>query len=160
MTWQNTRPYQEQLKFIGDWLKEEFNFTDLCKRYGISRKTGYKLINRYKQEGEDAFRPRSHARHSHPNATSYEKLQRLIALKYRYPKWGPEKLRNWLLLNEPHESWPATSTIGDILKKHGLVNPRKYKKRVAPHTEPFSQCVRPNHIWSADFKGQFMVGAQ
>jgi len=98
MNWQNTEAETEKLKFIGDWLKNEFDFSDLCRRYGISRKTGYKLINRYKEEGERALRPRSHAPHHHPNATSYEKKEYLIALKHRYPKWGPEKLRDWLLL--------------------------------------------------------------
>lgn len=158
MSWQQREAETEKLKFIGDWLKEEFDFTDLCRRYGISRKTGYKLINRYKEEGEKAIRARSHARHHHPNATSYIKQERIIALKYRYPKWGPEKLRDWLLLNEPNEDWPAVSTIGDLLKKHGLVKPRKYRKRVVPHILPFSECNAPNHIWSADFKGQFKVG--
>ncbi|KTD55480.1 transposase (ISmav2) [Legionella quateirensis] len=158
MNWQSTQAETEKLKFIGDWLKAEFDFTDLCTRYGISRKTGYKLINRYKEEGELAIRPRSHARHHHPNATPHKKQKRLIELKYRYPKWGPEKLRDWLLLNEAHEDWPAVSTIGDILKKHGLVKPKKYRKRVVAHTEPFSECDAPNRIWSADFKGQFRVG--
>ncbi|WP_064276706.1 integrase core domain-containing protein [Fluoribacter gormanii] len=158
MIWQNTQAETEKLKFIGDWLKKEFDFTDLCKRYGISRKTGYKLINRYQEEGEQALKPRSHARHHHPNVTAYDKQSRLLALKHRYPKWGPVKLRDWLLLNEPHEKWPAASTIGDILKNNGLVKPRKYRKKVAAHTEPFSACEAPNHIWSADFKGQFRVG--
>lgn len=158
MSWQEIRAESEKLKFIGDWLKEEFNFSDLCKRYGVSRKTGYKLINRYKEEGERALIPRTHACHNHPHATSLAKQERLIALKYRYPKWGPEKLKDWLLLNEPDESWPAASTIGDILKKHGLVKPRKYKKHVVPHTEPFSECDASNRVWSADFKGQFKVG--
>jgi len=158
MNWQNTEAETEKLKFIGDWLKNEFDFSDLCRRYGISRKTGYKLINRYKEEGERALRPRSHAPHHHPNATSYEKKEYLIALKHRYPKWGPEKLRDWLLLNKSNENWPAASTIGDILKKHDLVKSRKYRKRVVPHTNPFAECNAPNHIWSADFKGQFRVG--
>ena len=160
MTWANTSASDEQIKFIGDWLKQEYSVTDLCNRYGISRKTGYKLINRFKEEGELAFIPKSRTRHHHPNATSYEITKRLIELKFRYPKWGPEKLRDWLLINEPEIIWPAVSTIGDILKKHGYVKPRKYRKHVAAYTEPFVDCVAPNQIWSADFKGQFKVGSQ
>jgi putative transposase len=158
MSWQNIREETEKLKFIGDWLKKEYSFSDLCKCYQISRKTGYKLINRYQQEGETAIMPRSHARHQHPNMVSYEVQQRLLLLKYRYPKWGPNKLRDWLLLNEAEGKWPATSTIGDFLKKNGLVKPKKYRKRVPPHTEPFIDCDKPNRVWSADFKGQFKVG--
>lgn len=158
MSWQDTSTESEKIKFIGDWLRDEFNFADLCRRYGISRKTGYKLINRYKEEGELAFKAKSHARCHHPNITCYKKQERLIALKYRYPHWGPEKLRAWLLINEPNEVWPAVSTIGDILKKHGLVKPKKPRRRVAVYTEPFSECNASNHSWSADFKGQFRVG--
>ncbi|WP_392536436.1 integrase core domain-containing protein [Legionella sp. 227] len=158
MNWLNTKAEIEKLKFIGDWLKGEFSFSELCKRYGVSRKTGYKLINRYKAEGEAALKPKSHARHHHPNGTPYEKQRRLIELKYRYPKWGPDKLRDWLLINESEEVWPAVSTIGDILKKHGLVKPRKYRRRVSACTEPFRECNDSNHTWSADFKGQFKVG--
>lgn len=158
MSWQETRAEIEKLKFIGDWLKEEFSFRDLCKRYGISRKTGYKLINRYKLEGEQAVRIRSHARHKHPNITHEEKCRRLINLKHRYPKWGPQKIRDWLLINEPDEQWPATSTMGEILKKHGLVKPKKYRKRVPAHSEPFLECNASNRVWSADYKGQFKVG--
>ena len=158
MSWKNTDEHKERIKFIGDWLKEEFSFTDLCKRYEISRKTGYKLINRFKEEGELALRPRSHARHSHPNATPHVVQKRLIELKHRFPQWGPDKLRDWLLLNEGHLTWPAVSTIGDILKKHGLVKARKYRKRVPAHSEPFAACSAPNDVCSADFKGQFKVG--
>ena len=158
MTWQNTKAETEKLKFLGDWLKREFNFTDLCKRYGISRKTGYKLINRFNEEGELSIKARSHTRHHHPNKTSMDKCKRLIDLKHRYPKWGPEKIRDWLLLNEPEEQWPAVSTIGDIFKKHGLVKARKYRKHVVSHSEPFLDCNEVNRVWSADFKGQFRVG--
>jgi transposase InsO family protein len=159
MSWKNTDEYRERLKFIGDWLKGEFSFSDLCSRYGISRKTGYKLINRYKEEGEQALRPRTHARHHHPNATPHVIQKRILELKHRFPYWGPDKLRDWLLLNEGHERWPAASTIGDILKKHGLVKPRKTRRHVPAHSEPFAECSAPNDVWSADFKGQFKVGA-
>jgi putative transposase len=158
MVWHDTKAETEKLKFLGDWLKREFNFTDLCKRYGISRKTGYKLINRFNEEGELSIKARPHARHNHPNKTDIDKCKRLIELKHRYPKWGPEKIRDWLLLNDPEEQWPAVSTIGDILKKHGLVKARKYRKHVVPHSEPFLDCNEVNRVWSADFKGQFRVG--
>jgi putative transposase len=158
MNWKNTDEYKERIKFIGDWLKDEFSFSDLCKRYGISRKTGYKLINRYKEEGGLSLHHRSHARHHHPNATSHKVQQRIIELKHRFPKWGPEKLRDWLLLNENHQLWPAASTIGDILKKHGLVKTRRYRNNVPAYSQPFAECIAPNDVWSADFKGQFRVG--
>ena len=114
MSWLNTNEKFEKLKFIGDWLSGEFNFSDLCKRYGISRKTGYKLVNRFNEEGEKAFLPRSHAPHTNAHSTPYEMQKYLVTLKQRYPHWGPEKLRDWLTLNEPNKAFPASSTIGRV----------------------------------------------
>ena len=160
MNWSNTNVKNEKLKFIGDWLKKEFTFTDLCKRYDISRKTGYKLIYRYELEGERALEERSHARHFHPNQTDSVIQARLIELKHRYPKWGPNKLHDWLLLNEPEVIWPAASTIGDLLNKYGLVKPRKYRKHVPASDLILSEYKSANQVWSADFKGQFRVGGR
>lgn len=158
MSWMNTSDSSEKLRFIGDWLKSEFYFSELCERYQVSRKTGYKLVKRYKEEGEQAFQAKSHSRHYHPNAIAYNIQQTLLDVKIRHPKWGPEKLRTWLQREKPEQEWPATSTISDFLKKHGMVKPRKYRKRTPAHSQPFLNCDEPNKVWSADFKGQFRVG--
>lgn len=158
MSWQQTSIRDEKLLFIGDWLKEEFSFAALCRRYGVSRKTGYKLVNRYQAEGEAAFRERSHARHHHPNVTDHEVQRHLLALKHRFPQWGPAKIRDWLEVEEPTFPRPAASTIGDLYKRHGLVKPRKRRCRVVAYSQPFRDCAQPNDVWSADFKGQFKVG--
>ena len=158
MTWQNTNARNEKIKFIGEWLKDEITFSDLCHKYRISRKTGYKLIRRYKSEGEKAVQEKSHTRHTHPNATGASIKHRIIELKHIYPKWGPDKLRNWLQRNAPDTCWPAVSTVGDILKKNGLVRARRYRKHVPAHSTPFLECDAPNSVWSADFKGQFRLG--
>src|SRR5262249_49172353 len=75
-----------------------------------------------------------------------------------YPKWGPEKLHQWLMRNEPQSRWPAVSTIGAILKKQGLVKPKRCRKQVPAYSEPFMECEAPNGVWSADFKGHFRLG--
>lgn len=160
MTWRTRNEQDEKVRFIGSWLSGEYSFTELCERYEISRKTGYKLINRYELEGLQAAEAKSHARHHHPNETVYEVKEKIIALKYRYPKWGPRKIRDWLLLNESEGHWPVISTIGEILKRHSLVKPRKYRRHVPPHSAPFLECNKPNAVWSADFKGQFKVGGR
>lgn len=157
MSWKAVKIKEEKIKFIADYLKREYYFNDLCNRYGISRKTGYKLINRFNTEGESAIEERSHCRHTHPNLTDFTIQEKLIALKHRYPKWGPLKLRQWLEINKAGQ-WPAASTIGEVLKRHGLVMPRKYRKKVAAHSEPLMHCHGPNQVWSADFKGQFRLG--
>jgi putative transposase len=158
MTWGNTNIKREQVKFIGDWLKETYSFSDLCAKYGISRKTGYKLVNKFEKEGERAFESKSHARHTHPNKTSEETMARILALKCRYPKWGPQTLRTWMLRNEPSLPCPATSTIGEFLRKMQLVKPKRSRRHVPPHSEPLAGCNEPNQIWSADFKGKFRMG--
>lgn len=158
MSWLKTNVKEEKIKFIGEWLKEEFTFSQLCQRYEISRKTGYKLIKRYETEGEGALEELSRKRHKHPNETAWYKQERLIHLKYRYPNWGPIKLRDWLLINEPQENWPSASTMGEILKRYGLVKPRKYRRSVPKYSEPFAKCEKCNQVWSADFKGQFRLG--
>lgn len=158
MSWKKSSIKEEKQKFLNEWLKKEFTFKELCERYEISRKTGYKLVNQFKESGEGAFEKRSCRRHHHPNAVTQEIQKKLLSLKYRYSNWGPAKIRDWLLLDKPTGSWPASSTIGEILKRHGLVRPRKKRKHVPAYTEPFSACTRPNQVWSADFKGQFLLG--
>lgn len=146
------------MKFICEWLENEHTFKALCERYGVSPKTGYKLVNRYKEEGEQAFVPKSSARHTHPNKTSREIELALLESKYRYPHWGPDKIRNRLLSLHPQISWPAVSTIGEIYKRHDLVKTRNSRRKTPPYTNPFVDCDGANKVWSADFKGQFKLG--
>jgi putative transposase len=158
MTWKICDLKEEKMMFISDYLKGEFSFAELCERYYISRPTGYKLLNRYEAEGMQAFEEKSHARHTHPNETRKEIQQFLIDLKFRYPTWGPKKIKKWLEINHPEGPYPAASTMGDIFKKNGLVKPRRGRKKVAPYTQPFAKCEAPNQVWSVDFKGQFLLG--
>ncbi len=158
MGWQETQVKTEKIKFIGDYLKGEFSMTELCIRYQISRKTGYKLINRYSEEGESALEERSRARHTHPNGTADDVVEKLLSVKHRYPHFGPATIQAKLLQESPELSWPAISTIGDILKRHGLVKPRKRRRKVPAHSHPFIDCNSPNRVRSADFKGQFKLG--
>jgi len=158
MTWQETNSYNEKRRFIEDWMQREYNFKRLYQRYNISRKTGYKLVNRFMEEGGDAFKEKSRSRHIHPNATSDEVIQVLLRLKHRYPEWGPKKIGIYLQKEEPQSRWPAHSTIGEILKRHGLVKSRKRRRQVPAHTQPLKHALSPNDVWSADFKGQFKLG--
>jgi putative transposase len=157
MSWHETNVYREKYLFIADWLKQEFSMTELCKRYGVSRKTGYKFLNKYIEDGEGAFKEKSSARHTHPNKTPEEIQAKILDLKYRYLHWGPAKLRDWFHINEPKFTCPAASTVGEILKKHGLVKNKKCRKKVAKHAEPLAHCDAPNRVWSADFKGHFRL---
>lgn len=160
MSWQKTPVKYQKMRFIADWLEEEYSFTDLCTRYQISRQCGYELVKRYQEEGELAFEERSHARHSHPNQTPEEVSQIILSTKHRYLTWGPIAMKAWLEQENPNMVWPAASTIGDILKKHGLVKKRYSRKRVPAYTEPLKKCFASNQVWSADYKGQFRMKNQ
>lgn len=160
MSWQKTPVKYQKMKFVADWLDNEFTFSALCKRYQISRQCGYELINRYKLEGDAAFDERTHARHNHPNKTPEEVIQIILDTKHRFPTWGPIAIKGWLEQECRTQQWPAASTMGDILKKHGLVKQRRIRKRVPAFTEPLKNCNAPNEVWSADYKGQFRMTNQ
>jgi transposase InsO family protein len=148
----------QKMQMIGDYLSGEYTSTQLSKMYEVSRKTIYKWIRRYESEGPSGLEEQSRAPRSHPNATPLEKAREIVATKLRHQKWGPKKVVAWLEEHHPEEQWPAASTAGKILKREGLVQTRKMKRRTPPYTEPFTECNRPNAVWSADFKGQFKTG--
>ena len=127
-------------------------------RFGISRKTGYKRINRFKEYGYDGLGDRSSAPHSHPNATSPEVTRELIEAKRAHPTWGPKKLVAWLRAEAAEAPWPAPSTSGAILDRAGLVKRRRRRRSTAPWSEPFIEAVDANDVWCIDFKGWFRTG--
>ena len=148
----------QKIQLIGDWLSGDYTVTDLSKAYSVSRNTIYKWVERYEREGPEGLEERSRAPHSHPNATSSEIVQAIVAAKTCHSKWGPKKLVWWLARHDPAEEWPASSTAGEILKRRGLVKPRRSRRRTPPYAEPFTLSDRPNQVWSADYKGQFRMG--
>lgn len=158
MPWKETCAMDQKLKFVAASRSKEYSHAQLCRRFGISRKTGYKWLERYAAEGVRGLETRSRAPHHHPNALSEAVVAQLLALKHRYGLWGPKKIHDWLVLNRPGESWPAPSTIGEVFKRHGLVRARRGRARPPAHSEPFRACAQSNAVWSADFKGQFRVG--
>jgi len=159
MPWKETHVMEERLKFIADFLKGEWNMSELCRAYGISRPTGNKVMLRYKTEGAEGLRNRSRATHRHPNQTAAEIAEKLIELRRAHPRWGPQKLRGRLVRKEPGVDWPAPSTIGALLKRSGLVSARRRVQRTprAP-IEHSAQLQGPNDVWCADFKGWFRTG--
>lgn len=157
MPWQETDKTDEKLNFIIDWKKNEFSLSELCKRYRISRPTGYALINRFQLEGVEGLKEKSKAPLNTPHKTPEEIESFLLQLKYRFPKWGPAKIKDFLMVENIEGSWPASSTIGEIYKRHGLVKPRKKRKKIVAHSEPLKHCSHSNAVWSADFKGHFKL---
>ena len=147
-------------RFIADFDSCLYTITELCERHGISRKTGYKWALRYGKEGVEGLKDRSRAPHRRPAQTPSEVAQRLVELRRKHPTWGPRKLAAWLSKHETEQAWPAASTIGEILKREGLVPPsRRRSPRPRPGgPRPRTEATRANEVWTSDFKGQFRTG--
>src|SRR5260370_258164 len=129
--------------------------TELCQRYDISRETGYLTLHRYRASGLSGLLPQSHAAHQHSNQTREEIEQKVLELRQAHMLWGPRKLKRILERDEPGRSWPATSTIGALLQREGLVVARKKRLHTAPYSEPLAHAQECNRVWLADFKGCF-----
>ena len=158
MPWRTTCPMDQRVQFMAEWLKDEESRAVLCRRYGISRKTGYQLAARYASEAEGAFRARSRAPHQQALALAEPVETALLELRARHPRWGPRKLRAWLMAHQPTERWPAPSTIGALLHRHGVAIPRRRRTRIPPAPPLAPEVEQPNDRWSADFKGWFVTG--
>lgn len=158
MPWKETCTMHERIDFIKAWKSQDFSVSELCRRFGISRKTGYKWINRVLEEGRPGLQDRPRRSHHHPNQTPHALVKALLEFKQQHPTFGPGKVVKRLRVLRPQQPWPAVSTVGEIFKKHGLVKPRVKRKRVPPHTEPLRHATRTYAVWSADFKGDFAMG--
>ena len=158
MPWKETCAVEERIKFIKDYRSGEFMLAELCRMYGISRKTGYKWIERADQYGLKGLSDCSRAPHHHPNAVSEELVDLILALRGKHPSWGPKKLRRILERGHGGFKLPCHSTIGEIIRRHGLSVPRRRRRRCEPSSRPFSECAAPNQVWCADFKGWFKTG--
>ena len=147
----------ERHKFILAQEEGLFSMTELCERFGISRKTGYKWLGRYREEGVAGLRDRSRAPKHCPHQTPEPTRELVIEARETHPRWGPRKLLDYLRPRHPEVSFPAPSTVGDILKREGLVDPRRRKRRPThPGASPIEAKV-PGEVWTADFKGEFRL---
>lgn len=146
----------ERVHFISDYLKARYDVCALCEAYGISRKTGYKWIKRYKEQGIDGLQEVSRKPHNSPYRTPWRLKEEIIELRKRYG-WGPKKLLHMLAKKYPEEYMPGRSTVCDILKREGLINKKRARRKIPAMQRPFSPIDRPNAVWTADFKGQFRI---
>lgn len=148
---------EQKIEFINEWKSGQFTFSSLCEAYGISRELGYRLRRRYERDREAGLLPRSRAPHSMPNRTLTVIEQALCELRLVHPRLGADKLLTLLQDRFPPKELPAVSTAHLILKRAGLVKPKKRFRRVEP-VKPLFDPAAPNEVWSADFKGKFRMG--
>jgi putative transposase len=159
MPWLETAPVDERIQFIQDALSDRFTMSELCARYGVSRRVGYKWLERYEQEGRRGLQDRSRAPHHCPHRIDAEIAELICALRRAHPFWGARKLLKILDTRHPQiRAWPAPSTAADLLARRGLVLKRRRRR---PHQHPGvvpPTTAASNDLWTADFKGQFRTG--
>jgi putative transposase len=145
----------ERVRFVADYLTGGLTMTELCRRYGVSRPTGYALVARYEAEGAAGVAPRSRRPHRSPQAMTPAVAAAIVGLREKHPDWGPVKVIDALRLRSPGETWPAPSTAGALLKARGLIPERRRRASPAPSVRPTTAMDTPNAVWTIDFKGEF-----
>jgi len=146
----------ERMKFVGRLLVGE-KMAELCREFGISRKTGYKIWDRYQKVGLHGLTDRSRRPVRYANQLPMQLEKTILNIKTQRPFWGAPKIREILARKYPEVKTPAKSTIHAILDRNGLVK-RKRNRRFKAQGTPLSAGINPNDLWCADYKGEFMLG--
>lgn len=145
----------ERLRFVARLLDGE-KMTDLCREFDISRKTGYKIFNRYKDCGLQGLTDRSRRPYRQANRLPFQAEKLIVQLKRKHPSWGAPKIREKLRRTYAEVHTPAISTVHAVLDRHGLVTRRRHRRYKARGTA-LSAPRAPNDLWCADYKGEFML---
>ena len=158
MPWKESVVMDERMKFVGRLLEGE-RMAELCREFGISRKTGYKFWDRYKEVGLKALTDRSRRPVRYANQLPIQIQKEILKIKKDKPSWGAPKIREIIRKKYPDVKTPAKSTIHCILDRNGLVTRRKRRRFKAQGT-PLSTVTDPNELWCADYKGEFMLASK
>jgi putative transposase len=158
MGWMETCAVDERMRFVMAVEKHEESFAAVCRRFGVSRKTGYKWLARFEEAGVEGLLDRSRAPQHHPQSIPDPIVARCLATRREHPTWGPLKVRAFLKRRGPGTEWPAASTIGNLFDREGLTVKRKLRRRGPPSSVPFVHCGAANDVWCIDFKGWFLTG--
>ncbi|HEY5646024.1 MAG TPA: IS481 family transposase [Pseudomonadales bacterium] len=158
MPWSETSAMDHKRLFIMDYLQGTFALTELSARYGISRPTAYKWIERFLEEGYRGLEERSRRPRRCARATPPAQVAAILDLRRRHPFWGAKKLLTILAQRHPGQTWPARSTVCDLLAREGLVT-RKRRRRYPGHPGKLEPSMAaPNDTWCIDYKGEFKTG--
>jgi putative transposase len=158
MPWQESCAMDERICFISDHVSGWWTMTELCERYEISRKTGYKWLGRYAEFGAFGLMERSRAPHVHGRATPERLVDAIVGLRQERKTWGPRKIMATLAAREPDADWPSASTAGEILKRAGEVSSRGFRRHGPPRLGELTVPQHANHVWSVDHKGWVRLG--
>jgi len=155
MPWRETCRVEERERLVEAVLSRKLTVQELSRKFGVSRKTAYKWVARYRERGREGLLDRSRAPHRQGRAIEHEVAERLSQMRVAAPLLGPRKLRALLQVEHPQLHAPAASTIGDLLHKAGLVSSRRRRRRWPRSTGGWPAPQAPNEVWAADFKGWF-----
>ena len=158
MPWRESCAMDERVSFVDEHRSGVWTMTELCQAYGISRKTGYKWVERFRVGGRSGLSDRSRAPRVHGRATPELLAEAIVGLRLERPTWGPRKIIAKLSQREPGVEWPAASTAGEILKRAGLVGGRRYRRGAPPRLGELTTPLHANHVWGVDHKGWVRLG--
>ena len=151
----------ERLAFVRACLDRRQRIVEICEQFGISEKTGHKILHRFRTEGDAGLADRSHAPHAQPLRMTLAVADRIVALRRKYPLYGPVKLRDWLVQHDATTHWPAASSIGALLQREGLIRSRRRRRAEREALDSSSRgrtsATAPNTVWTVDFKGEFRL---
>ena len=158
MPWRESSVMEERLRFVARLLDGE-SMSYMCRQFGISRKTGYKIYNRYKEHGLEALSDRSRRPVRYANQLPAQLEQMIVRLKKEKPHWGARKIRELLVRRLAGDvRIPAKSTVHAVLDRHGLVKRSRQRRRHKAQGTPLSRALLPNQLWCTDYKGEFKLG--
>jgi putative transposase len=157
MPWTQASATDMRTLFLAQHQLQLFSFAELCRRFGISRKTGYKWLARFESGGTEGLHDRSHRTQRCPHETPRFVVRALLKLRRRHPRWGAKKLLQILQTRYPDWPLPARSTAHDLLCRHGLVTRKRRRPHYAHPGRTSVSAEQPNALWTADFKGQFKL---
>src|SRR5260221_7667207 len=158
MPWLETSPMEQRVDFVREFENGCFTMTELAAQYGMSRKTGYKWLERHDTEGVLGLQDRSRRPHESPQATEAALLAILIRLRQRNPHWGPKNLLVVAARKAPSADWPCPSTVSAHLKARGLISSRRRRRPPVPAATTRPPITQANEVWTTAFKGEFLTG--
>ena len=155
MPWRDIRPMDSKIQFVSLASENLMTMSDLCDIFNISRKTGYKWLSRYLEEGSEGLQNRSKAPKSIPHKTSKEIEEFIISWRKKHPSWGARKITQQAGQIAPVLELPSETTVNNIIKSHGLTRKRRKRRKPGHPGRPSATAQSPNDIWTTDFKGEF-----
>lgn len=158
MPWMECDMIDQKVKFIARLLDGE-QMASLCREFNISRKTGYKILDRYRQFGQEAFIEQKRTPYRFANKLPIQLECLILEVKKKYPGWGAPKIQEKIKRKHPTSRIPAISTIHAVLDRHGLVKSKlRNRKKIQTIKTNLTNPTSPNSLWCADYKGEFMLG--